>query len=124
MSLPRRLEQVGIVVGSVLMLTLPFSVLWAVFLSGPGWVNNLLVYVPGLIVGVLVALRMLPVSYGQVWLFGIASWLATLALWWVFGAADITKNQPALLGAWVLALLVGALVAWAKPKIRWRGSEA
>ncbi|GKZ15123.1 hypothetical protein [Haladaptatus sp. T7] len=124
MSLPRRLEQVGIVGGSVLMLTLPFSFLWAVFFNGPGLVDNLLVYVPGLIVGVLVALRMLPVSYGQVWLFGIASWLATFSLWWVLGAADVTKNQPTLLVTWVLALLVGALVAWAKPKLRWRGNEA
>ncbi|MGA9403110.1 hypothetical protein [Haladaptatus sp.] len=122
MSLPRRLEQVGIVVGSVLMLTLPVGFLW-IFFSGPGWLDNLLIYVPGLVVGVLVALDILPVSYGQVWLFGIISWLATYFLWWILGAVDITKDQPMLLGAWVLALLVGAFAAWAKPRVRFRRSR-
>ncbi|WP_231185753.1 hypothetical protein [Haladaptatus sp. DYF46] len=124
MDLPRRFEQVGIVVGSVLMVTFPFSFLWTFLPHGYGWLNGLLLYVPGFVVGVLVALRKLPVSYGQVWLFSIVSWLATYALWWVLGAADITENQPTLLGAWVVALLVGAAVVWAKPRLRLRRSGA
>lgn len=124
MSLPRRFEQVGIVVGSVLMMSLPVGFLLTFFPSGPGLLDNLLMYVPGLVIGVLVALRKFPASYGQVWLFGIVSWLATILLWGVLEVGSVAENRSIALGAWTVALLVGAVTAWAKPRIQWRWSEA
>lgn len=122
MDLPRRFEQVGIVVGSVLLLTLPFSYLPMFFSSIPVWQALLVTYVPGLVIGVLVALDIFPVSYGQVWLFSIVCWPTTILLWGVLEVGNAW--EPTAFGAWVVALLVGAVVAWAKPKIRFRRSGA
>jgi hypothetical protein len=116
MSSPRRFEQVSIVVGSVLMLAVPMSVLTVFPDSSPYRLDALIMYGPGLVVGVFVALDILPVSYGQVWLFGVISWPMTILLWGVLEVGSVWENPSTALGAWV--------VAWAKPKIRWRGSEA
>lgn len=125
MSLPDRFEQVGIVVGSMLMLSLPLTVFTPLLTENPQpWQTALLVYAPGLVVGVLVALDKLPVSYQQVWVFGIASWLATVVLWAVFGVESIIADQQTAIGTWLVALLVGVLVAWANPTINRRGSKA
>jgi hypothetical protein len=125
MSLPRRLERIGIVVGSILMLSLPLSVFTPLLVESPAlWQVALLWCLPGLVVGVLVATDRLPVSYQQVWAFGIVSWIATVVLWMVFGVESVTANQSTAIGTWLIALLVGALVAWANPKIQWRRSSA
>lgn len=125
MSLPRRLEQVGIVLGSVLMLSLPLTVFTPLLADDPAsWQTVLLVYFPGLVVGVLVALDKLPVSYQQVWAFGIVSWIATVVLWTVFDVESVTADQSTAVVTWVAALLVGVLVAWADPKIQWRRAKA
>ncbi|SIR52614.1 hypothetical protein SAMN05421858_2647 [Haladaptatus litoreus] len=125
MSLPRRLEQVGIVVGSVLMLSLPLTVFTPFLVESPQlWQTTLLVYLPSFVVGTLIALGKFPVSYQQVWAFGIVSWLSTVALWMIFDVQSVTADQQTAIGTWLVALLVGALVAWANPRIRPRGSEA
>ncbi|WP_266079032.1 hypothetical protein [Haladaptatus caseinilyticus] len=125
MSLPRRLEQLGIVLGSVLMLSLPITVLTPLLVETPKlWQTALLVYSPGLAVGVLIALDKFPVSYHQVWVFSIVSWLATVALWMVFDVESVTTNQPTAIGTWLVALFVGTLVAWANPKMQRRRSNA
>ncbi|MFH5799539.1 hypothetical protein [Haladaptatus sp. CMAA 1911] len=122
MDLPRRFEQIGIVVGSVLLLSIPFSYL-PMFLSGTSvWQAILVEYVPGLVVGVLVALRKLPVSYGQVWLFSVICWPMTILLWGVLEVGNAW--EPTAFGVWVVALLVSAVLAWAKPRVRVRRSGA
>ncbi|WP_227353321.1 hypothetical protein [Haladaptatus salinisoli] len=118
MSLPRRLEQVGIVVGSVLMVSLPVSVLTALLIADPTvWQLALLWCVPGALVGVLIATNRVPVAYDQVWAFGIVSWAVTLLLWTnldvsmtavLEGNADLSAS----LGAWVVGLLIGLLAAY------------
>ncbi|GAA0224223.1 hypothetical protein ACFFQF_09450 [Haladaptatus pallidirubidus] len=124
MSLPRRLEQVGIVLGSVLMLSLPLSVFTPFTAENPAlWQITLLWYVPGLVVGTLIAIDKFPISYQQVWAFGIVSWLATVALWMIFDVQSVTANQSTAIGTWLVALLVGALVAWVNPRIHPRESE-
>jgi len=124
---PNTLERAGIVVGSALLLGLPTGVLVSPFVSGiTGWQAVLLWLVPGVVVGTLVATGRLPVGYRQVWLFSIVSWLAALAFW---AALDVDPVDGATagttaLGAGVLALLVGALVAWANPTVQWRSSAS
>ncbi len=125
MTLPRRLEQVGIVVGSILMLSLPISVFTPLIAENiTSWQTALLWLVPGLVVGVLVALDKFPASYHQVWAFCIASWLATIVLWAIFGVESVTADQSTALGTWFVALLVGALIAWVNPTVQWRRSKA
>ena len=124
---PDTLERVGIVVGSALLLGLPTGVLVAPFLTGiTGWQVVLLWMVPGLVVGALVATGRLRVSYRRIWLFSLASWFAALLLWqWLdVDPVDGATVTPATLGAGVLALLVGALVAWANPTVQWRSSAS
>ncbi|WP_049969370.1 hypothetical protein [Haladaptatus cibarius] len=125
MSLPRRLEQVGIVLGSMLMLSLPLTAFTPFLVETPQlWQTTLLVYLPGFVVGTLIAIDKFPVSYQQVWAFGIVSWLATVALWVVFDVQSVTADQQTAIGTWVVGLLVGALVAWVNPRIRPRRSES
>ncbi|MCO8246835.1 MULTISPECIES: hypothetical protein [unclassified Haladaptatus] len=124
MSLPHRLEQVGIVVGSVIMLPLPFIALLDLFIVSPHWVGTFLVCIPGLVVGVLVALDLLPVSYGQVWLFSLASSVAIGVLWAGLEISLTPANRPTALATWVIALAIGAFVAWAKPHLQFRRNGA
>jgi hypothetical protein len=124
---PNTLERVGIVVGSALLLGLPTGVLVSPFVSGiTGWQAVLLWLVPGVVVGALVATGRLRVSYRQIWLFSLASWLVALLLWQWLDVDPVggTAVTTATLGASVLALLVGALVAWANPTVQWRGSTS
>ncbi|WP_327053338.1 hypothetical protein [Halomicrococcus gelatinilyticus] len=124
---PNTLERAGIVVGSALLVGLPTSVLVSPFVSGiTDWQAVLLWLLPGIVVGTLVATGRLSVAYRQVWLFSLVSWLAALAFWAVLDVDPIdgTTVTPTTLGAGVLALLVGALVAWANPAIQWRGNAS
>ncbi len=97
MDLPRRFEQVGTVVGSVLLLTLPMSIL-AVFIDfAPYWLDAFVTYVPGLVIGVFVAL------------FG---WL-TLIGGGIVGSLTGTKSvQPLVLtlAKWFVAMLFAFLI--------------
>lgn len=124
---PNTLERVGIVVGSALLLALPVGALVSPFVSGlVGWQAFVLWLLPGLVVGALVATGRLPFGYRQVWLFSLVSWLTALAFWAVLDVdlVDGTTATPTTLGAGVVALLVGALVAWANPAIQWRGNAS
>ncbi len=76
---------------------------------------------PGFVIGILVALNVLLVSYGQVWLFAIVSGLAIPVLW---SALEIRVNQPAALATWCIALAIGAFIPWAKPRVQFRRSGA
>lgn len=118
MSLPRRLEQVGIVVGCVMMLSLPVGVLTPLLLTDPAvWQLALLWCAPGAFVGVLIVTDRIPVAYDQVWAFGIVSWAVTLLLWVnldvsISSVVEGNADLPIALGVWAVGLLVGLLVAY------------
>lgn len=126
MTLPDRFEQVGIIVGSVLIVALPASSLGtALFGFTPSpWVAIGLWLLPGLIVGLLLAAGYLPVTYHQVWTFSMSSWLLAFAGWAVLGLSVPSANRPLALLVWTGAIGVGALVAWIRPIARLRcGSQ-
>ncbi len=82
MSLPDRFEQVGIVIGSTLVLALPTSLLTNV-LYGLDMVYPLIGiwFLPGLVVGVLIATGRVALEYRDVWYVGVVgSVLATVGL--------------------------------------------
>ncbi|WP_458187753.1 hypothetical protein [Haladaptatus sp. NG-WS-4] len=120
MSLSDRFEQVGIVVGSALLFTLPMSALSPFLVDDPSlWQTALLWYSPGTLVGLLVATDRLPISYGQVFTFTITAWLTAAVLWMVFEVPSVTAKRPMALGSFVVALLVGTVLAWANPRVEW-----
>jgi hypothetical protein len=76
------------------------------FLHAVGWFG------PGLVVGVLVALGHLRITYRQIWLFAILSWLASFGIWMALGLTEPWKQQFLALGAWVLGSGFAAAVAY------------
>lgn len=111
---PDSLERVGIVVGSVLLLALPTSAFSSLLVGDPAPQVVLLWTLPGLVVGTLVATGRLPVSYRQVWVFSIVSWIVVLLL---SSALDVdpARGTTALsiaLAAGTVALAIGAVAAW------------
>ncbi|WP_440007108.1 hypothetical protein [Halomicrococcus sp. SG-WS-1] len=111
---PDSLERVGIVVGSVLLLALPTSAFSSLLVGDPAPQVVLLWTLPGLVVGTLVATGRLPVSYRQVWVFSIVSWIVVLLL---SSALDVdpargTTALPIALAAGTVALAIGAVAAW------------
>ena len=128
MNLPDRTEQVGIVVGSALMVALPAGLLGNVAGIGP-WDPDLvgieigseaaalLALLPGLIVGGLIVTDRLPTTYVQVWAFSLVSWLLTAAGWSAFGLSYPipASERPVAAGVWVAAAVVGVLYARVRP---------
>ena len=113
MALPDRLEQLGIVVGSALLLAIPTSVLHsAVEPWLPPGLTAGIWFVPGLIVGTLVATNRIAVTYHQVWLFSISAWLlSAVGLILVLGVWNLSTEAPVALAVWALAFGVAALIA-------------
>lgn len=115
MNLPDRFEQVGIVVGSVIMVALPASALGIALVGidpNPWQVVWLL---PGFVVGMLLAAGRLPVTYHQVWAFSLSSYVLTIAGWVALGLQSPPTNRPLGLLVWAGAIGVGALIAWIRP---------
>ena len=113
MALPDQLERFGIVVGSALLLWLPMNALHSAIApwSSPGLAAGLF-FVPGLVVGILVATDRIAVTYHQVWLFSILAWLlSTAGVLTVVGVWNPSPETPVALAAWVLALGLAALIA-------------
>jgi hypothetical protein len=112
-SLPDRLERVGVVVGTKLLLSLPMGVVGSLLLAvgWPAWTVAIPVLVPGVVVGVLAATGRIPVSYGQIWSFSLTSWFVTLLVLQAAGLNYLGADQPTVLGGWAVGLLVGAVVA-------------
>lgn len=117
MDLPDRFEQVGIVVGSVIVVTLPVSALvTALYGTAAGsWEPMLFWLIPGLVVGLLVANGSLPVSFDEIWSFSLSSWLLTLAGWAALGLSTPVNDRSTAVLVWGLAIAVGTLVAWVRP---------
>lgn len=117
MALPDRFEQVGIVVGSAVMLALPVGELSTVLTGMPAtaWWLQLLWLVPGFLVGLALVAGALPVTYSQVWAFSLLSWILTFVGWGVAGVGDASTNRQLGFGIWFVAVLVGAGLAWIRP---------
>ena len=113
MALPDRLEQLGIVVGSALLLAIPTSVLYsAVEPWLPPGLTAGIWFVPGLIVGTLVATNRIALTYQQVWLFSISAWLLfTIGVILVISVWNRPTEAPVSLAVWALALGFAALIA-------------
>ena len=123
MALPDRFEQAGIVVGSVLLVGLPVSALVSALygLSIPPWQAALVWFLPGLVVGVPLAMGRLPVTYHQLWVLTLTSWLLAFGGWTALGLSLPASDPVLAVGVWLLAVLVGALLAWLRPIATIRG---
>lgn len=117
MALPDRFEQVGIIIGTVFLISLPMSALGtAVFgLNLGGWQAALLWLLPGLVLGGLLVTGRLAVTYHQVWVFSLSSWLLTLAGWTLLGLSIPPTDRGLSVSIWLIALGLGALIARIRP---------
>lgn len=79
MSIPDQFEQVGIVIGSMIVLGLPTSLMTNV-LYGPDMAYPLIGiwFVPGFVIGVLIATGGVPFEYRDVWYVGVVGWVLAL----------------------------------------------
>lgn len=123
MALPDRFEQAGVLLGSTFLVGLPVSALvGAVYgLSVPLWLVPIVWFLPGLVVGIPLAMGRLPVTYHQVWVLTLSGWLLAFAGWTALGLS-LPSSTPSLAAAvWVVAMALGILVAWARPVSTVRG---
>ena len=130
MELPDRTEQIGIVIGSALMIALPAGQLGsAVGIETGSWPSAVRSLVPGLVVGVLIVTGRLPATYVQVWAFSLVSWILVAVGWSAFGVSYPipASERPLAVGVLAAAVVVGGLLAWLRPiatvKRRFRGPE-
>lgn len=117
MALPDRFEQVGVLVGSVFLVGLTLSALVGTLFgqSLHPWLAVVVWVLPGLLVGVPLAMGRLPVSYHQVWVITLSSWLLAYVGWGLTGLASPTGEPVLAVGIWLLAVLLGSLLAWVRP---------
>ncbi|MFB6071965.1 MAG: hypothetical protein ABEJ88_03260 [Halobacterium sp.] len=89
MSLPDQLERVGIVLGSMLMFSLPASLVLQVAV-GPGtpWWGLVVLLAPGFVVGWAVAAGQAPFDYDSVWFVCFFGYVLAL------GAVVALEVQP------------------------------
>jgi hypothetical protein len=111
-----RSRQFAIVVGSALFVALPMSQLASIFLSQPFNHSARLVpvlFVPGVVFGLLVALGRLPEIHARVWQISFVGWVLTAGLWKGMGVrlAQSMNVAPPLL-AFIVGFGVAALVGF------------
>lgn len=114
MALSDRFEQVGIIIGSAILLALPTSELTAVLVGysfQPLWMFVLWL-VPGIINGLLLATDHLPLSYSQLWAFSLAGWIFTYIGWALAGLSVPPTNQTLGFLIWVVALCLAGVLVW------------
>lgn len=111
MSLPDQLERAGIVLGSILMVSLPASIVLSVLTgtSTPWW-STLLLVIPGFVVGWTVATERSPFDYDSLWFVCIAGYLGTLAAVAALGLEATEGDGVIILGVGVGAFFAAALV--------------
>jgi hypothetical protein len=117
MALPDRFEQVGILIGSVFLVGLPVSALVSV-VYGFGiqpWAAALAWFLPGLVVGIPLAMGWLPVTYHQVWVMTVSSWVLAIAGWTALGFSLPAADTTLAVAVWLLAVFFGGLIAWTQP---------
>lgn len=117
MAFPDRFEQVGILLGSLLLVGLPVSALVGALygLSYPSWLAVAVWVLPGVIVGIPLALGKLPVTYHQVWVITLSGWVLAVLGWGALGLGIPAANKSLAAIVWILAILVGGVIAWLRP---------
>lgn len=117
MALPDRFEQVGILIGSILLVGLPVSALvsGAYGFTIQPWAAALVWFLSGVVVGVPLAMGWLPVTYHQVWVITVSSWLLAFVGWTALGLPLPASDTALAVAVWVLVVLFGGLIAWARP---------
>lgn len=117
MALPEQFEQGGILIGSIFLVGLPVSALvTGVYgFTIQSWTVVLVWFLPGLVVGIPLAKGWLPVTYHQVWVVTVSGWLFTFAGWVVFGLSLPASDTVLAVAIWILAILLGGLIAWIRP---------
>lgn len=114
-------ERIGIVLGCIIIVSLPAGLITSIFLSDPAfWQLFIAWVVPGVLVGVLLAYNKLPVSYHELWFFGMLSWILTLLLWNQFQVdfGNVAADQNTAIWTMVVGVVIAALVTWLRPRIR------
>lgn len=117
MNLPDRFEQAGVLLGSMFLVGLPVSALvGAIYgFSLPLWLVPIVWFLPGLVVGIPLAMGRLPVTYHQVWVLTLSGWLLALAGWAALGLSIPSSDPSLAVAVWVVAMVLGMLVARARP---------
>jgi hypothetical protein len=110
------IRKFAIVVGSALLVALPMSQLASIFMSQSFNHSNALfpvLFVPGVVVGLLVAFDRIPEIHNRVWQISFVGWVLTAALWKGMGIrlAKSMDIVPPLL-AWIVGFGVAALIGF------------
>lgn len=123
MDLPDRFEQAGIILGSIFLVGLPTSALvGAVYgFSSQPWLVLLVWSLPGLAVGIPLAMGRLPGTYHQLWVLTLSGWLLAFAGWTALGLSLPAANARLAVLVWIVAMLLGLLIAWLRPVSSLRG---
>lgn len=117
MALPDRFEEVGIVVGSMLLLALPVSMLVTalVGLDLDPRIAVVVWFTPGLVIGVLIVKGWLSIDFQQVWLFALASWFMTVLGWVAMGLSFPPSDSTTAVLLWGVGIGIGAYLAYIRP---------
>lgn len=123
MTLPVRFEQAGILLGSIILVGLPVSALVsAVYgLATQPEVMGLVWILPGFAIGILLIKEKLSVTYHQVWVITLSSWLLAMIGWTALGLSIPAANTALAIIVWILAVLLGILIARLRPISTIRG---
>ena len=107
MSLPDRMERIGVFVGSFLMTSLPLSAASiAVFGYEPSVWAGAAWLVIALAFAFLVATGRIPVSYQRVWFVCVVGYIAALLAWEALGLSPAAEHTALALTVLVAALAV------------------
>ena len=111
MSLPDTLERVGIVLGSMLMVALPATVLLSVISAGSTpWWGPLVVLGPGFVVGWAVLTDQVSLEYDSVWFVCFVGYVLAVVALALLDLQPIAENRTAALAVSAVAFVVAAVV--------------
>ena len=111
MSLPDTLERAGIVLGSVLMVALPASVLLnAISGVGTPWWGPLVLLAPGFVVGWAVADEWVSFDYDAVWFVCFFGYVLAVAALSLLDLEPVSEHRTAALAVSAAAFVVAAVV--------------
>jgi hypothetical protein len=110
-SLPDQLERAGIVLGSILMVSLPASLVLSVVTgtSTPWW-SALLLVIPGFVVGWAIATERAPFDYDSLWFVCFVGYVGTVAAVAALGLEATEGDGRLMLGVAAVAFLAAGLV--------------